>query len=201
MTIAPRPLKTPSQFCALKTLLQPPPPQAPPSPLPRAPPLPLKARILVRTGWGVRTVLGRERGKGVNLRQNISVFTVLASSLGSAVSSDTSSRISVKHSNHSIHQPHTCYHLSTYQHVLGQKPFKCPECTVTFSTKSNRERHMVRKHGLDLQDHDVRKSLEKPYKCSDCSSTFASAGANIYYSLMILLLRDIWRYLTNVYVL
>ena len=59
----------------------------------------------------------------------------------------------------------------------GQKPFKCPECPVTFSTKSNRERHMVRKHGLDIQDPVTRASMERPYKCHNCDETFTSAGA------------------------
>nr|KAG5693004.1 hypothetical protein BaRGS_011640 [Batillaria attramentaria] len=36
----------------------------------------------------------------------------------------------------------------------GQKPFKCPRCPVTFSTKSNRERHLIRKHGVNIHIDD-----------------------------------------------
>ena len=30
----------------------------------------------------------------------------------------------------------------------GQKPFPCPKCDAFFSTKSNCERHLLRKHGV-----------------------------------------------------
>lgn len=30
----------------------------------------------------------------------------------------------------------------------GQKPFPCPKCDALFSTKSNCERHLLRKHGV-----------------------------------------------------
>lgn len=30
----------------------------------------------------------------------------------------------------------------------GQKPFPCPRCDAFFSTKSNCERHLLRKHGV-----------------------------------------------------
>ena len=60
--------------------------------------------------------------------------------------------------------------------LSGQKPFKCPDCSVTFSTKSNRERHMVRKHGLDIQDPATRARMERPYRCHTCDETFTSAS-------------------------
>ena len=59
---------------------------------------------------------------------------------------------------------------------IGQKPFKCPQCPVTFSTKSNRERHMVRKHGLDIHDPATRQMMDRPYKCHLCVfSSFSTA--------------------------
>lgn len=33
-------------------------------------------------------------------------------------------------------------------YLLGQKPFPCPQCDAFFSTKSNCERHLLRKHGI-----------------------------------------------------
>ena len=61
--------------------------------------------------------------------------------------------------------------------VPGQKPFKCPKCPVMFSTKSNRERHLIRKHGLNVHDPATRQMMDRPFKCHLCVfSSFASAG-------------------------
>jgi len=63
------------------------------------------------------------------------------------------------------------------KNISGQKPFKCPQCPVTFSTKSNRERHMVRKHGLDIHDPATRQMMDRPFKCHLCVfSSFSTAG-------------------------
>lgn len=64
--------------------------------------------------------------------------------------------------------------------LTGQKPFKCPECPVTFSTKSNRERHMVRKHGLNINDPATRQAMEKPYSCHTCSENFTCASMSFF---------------------
>jgi len=61
--------------------------------------------------------------------------------------------------------------------AVGQKPFRCPQCPVTFSTKSNRERHMIRKHGLDMHDPATRQMMDRPFKCHLCVfSSFSSSG-------------------------
>lgn len=73
--------------------------------------------------------------------------------------------------------PH-CYRAfpwesSLKRHVLthtGQKPFKCPCCNVYFSTKSNRERHVARKHGLDVQDKLTKMLMELAHACSYCTN-------------------------------
>ncbi|CAD5118018.1 DgyrCDS6759 [Dimorphilus gyrociliatus] len=75
---------------------------------------------------------------------------------------------------------HVCPHCfrafpwesSLKRHVLthtGQKPFKCPCCSVYFSTKSNRERHVARKHGLDVQDRVTKMLMELAHACSYCT--------------------------------
>ena len=56
---------------------------------------------------------------------------------------------------------HTGAHTHTHTHThtpggwlissscsSGQKPFPCPKCDALFSTKSNCERHLLRKHGV-----------------------------------------------------
>jgi len=63
--------------------------------------------------------------------------------------------------------------------TAGQKPFRCPQCPVTFSTKSNRERHMIRKHGLDTHDPATRQMMDRPFKCHLCIfSSFSSSGTD-----------------------
>ncbi|XP_002741686.1 ras-responsive element-binding protein 1 isoform X2 [Saccoglossus kowalevskii] len=102
----------------------------------------------------------------------------------------TKSRVSAKlrrNSFPSINQKLSCPYCprtfpwisSLRRHILthtGVKPFRCPQCGVYFSTKSNCERHMLRKHcNNNAADINFRRLTERPFKCHMCmSSSFST---------------------------
>lgn len=91
-------------------------------------------------------------------------------------------RNSYADSPHKLKCPHCPRHFpwasSLNRHILthtGEKPFECPKCHVIFSTKSNRERHLTRKHGVNMLDPAARQTMDRPFKCHLCTfSSFAT---------------------------
>ena len=76
-----------------------------------------------------------------------------------------------------------------FKNFLGQKPYKCTHCPIMFSTKSNRERHMIRKHGLDIHDPATRQMMDRPFKCHLCVfSSFSAPGKDFRVPLLLIFL-------------
>ncbi|TRY61848.1 hypothetical protein TCAL_10553 [Tigriopus californicus] len=69
-------------------------------------------------------------------------------------------------------------HLLTHS---GDKPYKCRSCFLLFTTKSNCDRHQLRKHGNNNNDQafSMRNVSERPFKCELCPSSSFSTEDNL----------------------
>ena len=67
---------------------------------------------------------------------------------------------------------------------------QCTECSLWFSTKSNCDRHLLRKHGVatpdaaqetpdQQQSYTLRNTPERPFKCNQCSGSSFSSEENL----------------------
>ncbi|XP_043217635.1 ras-responsive element-binding protein 1-like isoform X2 [Amphibalanus amphitrite] len=64
----------------------------------------------------------------------------------------------------------------------GEKPYSCPHCPVHFTTKSNCDRHLVRKHSGGSSGDDsanAPRPVERPFKCTLCPSSTFSTQENL----------------------
>lgn len=79
---------------------------------------------------------------------------------------------------------------------IGQKPFPCTHCDALFSTKSNCERHLLRKHGLSS-----RNTLQNTGSCPKTKSDDGSQGSTGMTATNLKINENIkiilWRYVTG----
>ena len=69
---------------------------------------------------------------------------------------------------------------------------------MTFSTKSNRERHLIRKHGVNMLDPMSRQTMDRPYKCPLCVFSSFSTQSKLASPTFIALINPLsWILLLN----